>query len=822
MGWALEHLTAATRERIARELFEVTSHDGDWLNGICPLHGDNNPSLGYNIADDGFNCFASCVDPGDLVDLWCLVHGYDRRSKDGFKAFKQTYADDIGVGQPKRKTPANLRPKEGARQAKEAKTIPESVYKAFAPVPPAMASELRFRRGWSQEAIDKLGIRQLSHYRKKADLYSVFPIPERDRVVIPIRDDAGTLWNLRTYYPFGVPPSAPENTAKIISWGKGHGHARLFPNPGMLRPDEPILLCEGEADCICAWSYGLNAITQTSKTTSSWPADHLQAVAGRKVIIAYDADQAGQNYAQKTAAILSKAGCEVRILEWPDFMGRQPDGEWPENGGEDLTDFFVKHHKEIHQLHALMENAPLFGSEIDKPSDNPPGKHLKFFRHSVNGRFGFGERLLADYLLEQTPMLYHDKSGQLYRWEGSYYVPWSEEQLKRAAIEALGDEAKASWVNASCSLAMSLVSMPPGRDINDRPEWLCLQNGMFNLDTLELVPHSPEYMSTIKLGVSWLSEHAPKPERWLSFLAETIKTQEVIDQLQEYMGYGLTRYTGFGKALLLYGPGADGKSRVVAVMRALAGPQNCSAVSMNGLDDQFQRAALFGKVLNMATEITTQAVQSDMFKAIVTGDPIQASFKHKDSFEFTPFCKLIYATNKMPRVFDNSDGFFRRIQPIVFKRQFLETDAATDPDLDKKLLAELDSIFAWAVHGWHRLKKNKRFTQSGETLDFMMRYRRYNNPVMGFVQDKCVIENTGKTYQITELYKAYQSYCREGNYKPVNRENFIEELQTAVRKLKEDAAIKISRPRQPDKTRPEVVEGVRLSPPEVNLDDSPI
>ena len=811
MGWALQNLSEAARERIARACFDVQSENGGWLNGLCPFHPDTTPSFGYNVTDDVFKCLGTCVDSGDLVDLWCLVNGYAARSQDGFKAFKRAHAEDMGLGAPQRKTPGQLAKAAQRTAAKECKQIPEAVYEVFGPIPDAMYGELRLRRGWNKETVEELGIRLLTHFRKKTDLYRPFPLKNQplNRLVLPVRDEKSVLWNLRVYYPFKE--DIPEEGAKIISWGKGHGSSRIFPSPALLRPG-PIILAEGESDTVCGRSQGLiNVFTQTSKTTH-FPPDQLQWLAGRDVYLPYDADKPGQEYAHKAAKSLYKAGCKVRIIEWPDYMGKQSDGTWPDAHGQDLTDFFVKHHKTATDFASLMEKAPLYdpkGLSLPDDSEGDQQDYRRFWHHSVNGRWSFSERLLADFLIENNPMLYHDKSGQLYRWEGTYYEPWSEEQLKRAAIDALGVEAAASRVNSACSLVMSIVSMPHGRELNDRPEWVCLQNGMFNLYTLELVPHDPDFLSTIKLGVNWHGENTPKPKRWLAYLAQTIQTPEVIMQAQEYSGYCLTRQTKFGKSLLLYGPGADGKSKFIAVLRALVGPQNCSAVSMSGLDDQFQRAALFGKILNVATEITTDAIQSEMFKAVVTGDPIQASFKHKDSFEFVPYCKLVYATNKMPRVFDNSDGYFRRLLPIVFKRQFLEGDPDLDPDLEDKLMAELDGIFAWAVYGLHRIIEQKAFTTCGETLDFMMRYRRYNNPVMGFVQDRCSLEQPESETPLKDLYKAYKSYCTDGGFRAANRENFFEELNTACRKLNEDAAIRRYKPRR-NGERPDLVSGVRL------------
>ena len=190
--------------------------------------------------------------------------------------------------------------------------------------------------------------------------------------------------------------------------------------------------------------------------------------------------------------------------------------------------------------------------------------------------------------------------------------------MKKAAINALGTEASASRVNAVSSLVMSMVSMPHGRDLDDWEDWACLQNGLLNLSTLEFRPHDPDSMATVKLGVRWHGSTPPKPKRWLKMLEENIQTPEPIRQLQEFFGYCLTRDTRFAKALLMLGPGSDGKSLVIKILREIVGPKNCSAITLAGLEDQFQRAALFGKLLNVGAEVTTEAVQSEFFKNIVT------------------------------------------------------------------------------------------------------------------------------------------------------------------------------------------------------------
>lgn len=322
MGWAQRNLSQEQRGAIARTLFKVEIVDGDWLNGLCPFHEDQTPSFGYNVKDDVFKCLALCTDSGDLVDLFCRVKGYPTQSKEGFRAFKSAYAPDSrptrnpteDAGQTRRRLCGwcgyqNRKKARGAPSPEHVNNeIPEHVLSTLAPIPDSMLKQLEEKRGWSREVIEKMGVRLLSHYRRKSNLYELFPIKERDRVAIPVRDEAGVLRNIRTYYPFGKPETAP---AKIMSWGKGHGSAMLFPAANLLRPGKVILL-EGEPDELCGLSHDLNVITQTGKP-DTWPRTHTDALKGRDVVIAYDADAAGQKYARKAAknlvALIAGFGC---------------------------------------------------------------------------------------------------------------------------------------------------------------------------------------------------------------------------------------------------------------------------------------------------------------------------------------------------------------------------------------------------------------------------------------------------------------------------------------------------------------------------------
>lgn len=762
MGWAKNNIGVEQRRAIARELFQVVEESGDQLNGHCPFHEDSSPSFGYNAEEDAFCCLANCSDPGDLIELYTRVNGLDK--KRGFKSFVDVYGEGKASSGPLKAQ------RNGASSKAEGPLIPESVLDNMPPLSEDWLQEFERVRGWSRGVIAKLGIRVQTQLQRKSGELS--PISTPYRVALPVRDATGKLRNIRVYRRPGS-----NVQKKIMNWGKGYGTARVFPPPNLIGQSGVMLLTEGEPDAICAMSKGFPAATLTANNVRNWRDDQLAPFRQRDVVICYDADKAGQKAADIAAGNLVKVAKSVRILVWPDFMGVQDDGEWPDDHGQDLTDYFCTHGKTPNDFQELFSAARVF----EKPAENKAKSSEGYAQFGEWGERGwkFKPRLLADRLISDLPLLYEPSTGKVYRYNGQYYEPFEEDQIKRVAIDYLQTESTQSRVNDAAFQAKVMSTIAHGREVNDRHEWVCLQNLMLNIEDGTTAPHDPDYLSTVQLGVTFNPDSGRKCERWIQFLEETIQTPEAILQLQEFFGYCLTRSTAYDKCLLLWGPGSDGKSKVVHVLRHLVGEANCSAVRFQDLGDQFQRAALYNRQLNTSTEISNELMESDMFKALVTGDPIQASFKHKDVFEFEPFVKMVFATNELPRTRDNSHGYYRRWLPISFKRQFVQGVDA-DPNLKAKLMSELSEIFEWALAGLSRLREQGSFTWCEETDELLGLYKRQNNPVQVFVEDRCVLSEPNKVAPKDELYAAYRKFAKRFGYKQKNKENFCSALKAVV------------------------------------------
>jgi putative DNA primase/helicase len=198
---------------------------------------------------------------------------------------------------------------------------------------------------------------------------------------------------------------------------------------------------------------------------------------------------------------------------------------------------------------------------------------------------------------------------------------------------------------------------------------------------------------------------------------------------------------------------------------------------MKALEDQFYVSKLVGKLLNVSTEIESKAFYSEVFKAVVSGDKIGASFKHQTPFDFQPFCKLAFSSNRHPRILDNSEGFFRKIIVVEMNNRF-EARGKADLYLEEKLYSELSGIFAWALEGLNLLRKEG-FKKPPTLAKALMDYKRSNNPIQCFMED-CLEIAEGVQTTKKELYDAYKSYIRQWGYGQAGATTFGRELHNLI------------------------------------------
>jgi Family of unknown function (DUF5906) len=142
------------------------------------------------------------------------------------------------------------------------------------------------------------------------------------------------------------------------------------------------------------------------------------------------------------------------------------------------------------------------------------------------------------------------------------------------------------------------------------------------------------------------------------------------------------------------------KSQVLGLVRGLLPPGAVSSVPPSRFGDDRHIVKLVGKLLNTSDELgTAEAIASDRFKAIITGEPLTVRDVYRPAIDFRPQAQHVFACNQLPAFHGGMDrGVIRRLMPIVFNRTIPEKERI--PNIGQRVVAEeLDLVLAWAVQG---------------------------------------------------------------------------------------------------------------------------
>lgn len=242
-----------------------------------------------------------------------------------------------------------------------------------------------------------------------------------------------------------------------------------------------------------------------------------------------------------------------------------------------------------------------------------------------------------------------------------------------------------------------------------------LQNGLFDINTGELLPHTSDYFYTTKLAVIY-DKKASCPQI-KKFIGEIFYAED-INVVQELLGYLFLRDYRFHVAGALIGSGANGKSTFLEMVKRLLGEENVATVTLQELcEDKFARAFLFGKHANICYDLpATSLADTSIFKGLTGNDTITAQFKYGHFFQFKNHAKLLFGMNQRPNTPDDSEAYHSRW--INLKMDAYFPPEKREPNLLDKLTTqdELSGLFNWSIEGLNRLLEQGGFSDYRETM----------------------------------------------------------------------------------------------------------
>lgn len=393
-------------------------------------------------------------------------------------------------------------------------------------------------------------------------------------------------------------------------------------------------------------------------------------------------------------------------------------------------------------------------------------------------------REMAEYCFEKKLMCFDDSTslrfdGKKWDWISknylvSFIMEENQECIKPAHIDNF-----AKMIKGKCHIG-KITTKPSDGLIN-------VNNGIINVASGELMPHSHEYLFKYCSPVDF----DPKAEcpSWTKFLDDTFeKNQELKDLAQRLFGYLLIGGRPFlHKAFVLYGTGRNGKSTFLDVLRAALGNESYSTVSMAKIDKEFSIVTMEGKLANIVEETPTDEINAEAFKNLVGGGETTAAYKGMNEFKFRCNARFVFACNEMPVFKDKSVGLEERLVFIPFARYLKEEDR--DESITERLLAEMPGILNWSLTGAKLMQTDKKLPKYEVTKESKELYKRETNALYAWFCEELEIDTKAPSIAVKDVYDAYKKDSEENGNKPFSKINFSRNLRPIIRQKYEELRI---------------------------------
>jgi len=390
---------------------------------------------------------------------------------------------------------------------------------------------------------------------------------------------------------------------------------------------------------------------------------------------------------------------------------------------------------------------------------------IDMFFEDMENLKGFIPKKLGDFIKEEYVFKTLNDTGETYVYQDGIYVPGNF-IIKSKVRNVLSELTKNYHVSETIGHIRDTTFIDRS-EVNSESSKIPLENGVLDLNTLEVIPHDPDYFFTFKLPVEYHPEK--KCDFFLEWLRERLEITDEDDKndwkletLQEYFGYCLLKDIRFQKALMLIGKEGTGKSTLLAVIQTILGEDNTNSMPLQHITaNTFASAYLHDKIANICPDLDTNSLSNVGKFLSLTGDKFTTNaIKGGHETTFRNICKLIFSCNKLPRTPRKGLEFYRRWILIPFDN-IIDSDEKK-PGFEEFLLEERDGIFGWMVEGLKRLLDNKEFKSYPYTKhDIKLMWEKNSNSIDAFIEER--IEMTDYQSSITkrETYQKYKEYCKE-------------------------------------------------------------
>jgi phage/plasmid-associated DNA primase len=422
-------------------------------------------------------------------------------------------------------------------------------------------------------------------------------------------------------------------------------------------------------------------------------------------------------------------------------------------------------------------------------------RYLKIIKDGGNGQ-SKAIKKIHHFLRARYPIIKEEKSGELaiYNPENGYYEFHDDNKFHEFLSEVFEDEI--FTMDESKKLKSIFAKM---RSVDD--SHIVFENGILNVETLELENFTPDYFLTFKVPYNW------NPEAKGNYVEEKVK--EILGTVDgngkedernyqnylELLGYILAETGNPRQKIFLYiGPPGTGKTQLINLIAGLV-KGGVSSVPLQQFKDRFGLQSLIGKRVNTLFDISEEEINDpSVIKAVSGNDSITIERKFKESvtFENGLPVKTVGAGNVLPKIKDETQAMARRLNITQLQNNF---SRAPVENLSDKLMNDREGM-EWLIYTsicrYYNLKQDGgNFSLDFTPEEMRLQYLKLSDPCRYALE--CLYEfsnNENDFYTSTELITSINNLLAEeglripkdtkNNHNPAIRELGGEYVQRRV------------------------------------------
>lgn len=383
-------------------------------------------------------------------------------------------------------------------------------------------------------------------------------------------------------------------------------------------------------------------------------------------------------------------------------------------------------------------------------------------------------RVLAQKLIAEHKLI--ALGDTIHKYVNGHYRPFSPHELQTFILEQGDINATASQRKETIEFITALCQKDYS-EINKDYAVIAVRNGMLDLNSQTLTPHSPDNYNTIYLDWDY-NEAVDYSELIDDFMKQvSMGDPKKMQFLYEVAGYCLLKRSIFEKFFIFKGTGGTGKSTFCNLIMRMVGKKYVSTVKLNQFDQDYYLATMIDKLVNIDFDASDKKTLEDSgrFKSITCSEPVSVRQIYAAVVEMVSCATIIINANHMPKIADKSDGLYRRMILVEIDHKIQNPDPKF---LEKVTDNDMEYFFYKAVEAIHLALQRGGFIINESEQALKLKFQIGQSNLKKWLQSFqiCISDLAHKS--TSELFQEYKSFCIENNCTPSTKNNFVEELLT--------------------------------------------